>query len=93
MKNIILGPVLTEKSSAMGADNKYVFKVVPDSNKIEIKQVIEKTFNVEVINVRTINVSGKDKRVGRFVGRTSDWKKAIVTIKEGQKIAEFEKLS
>lgn len=93
IKNIVLGPVITEKSSAMGADNKYVFKVVPAANKIEIKSVIEKTFNVEVLNVRTINVIGKYKRLGKFVGRTSDWKKAIVTLKEGQKIAEFEKLS
>ncbi len=93
IKNIILGPVITEKSSAMGVDNKFVFKVLPDANKIEIKSVIEKTFNVEVLNVRTINVSGKNKRLGKFFGRTSDWKKAIVTLKEGQKIAEFEKLS
>ncbi|MDD4526793.1 MAG: 50S ribosomal protein L23 [Candidatus Margulisbacteria bacterium] len=93
IKNVILGPVITEKSSAMGAENKYVFKVLPDANKIEIKSVIEKTFKVEVLNVRTINVLGKNKRVGKFTGRTSDWKKAIVTIKEGQKIAEFEKLS
>lgn len=93
IKNIILGPVITEKSSAMGAENKYVFKVLPDANKIEIKNVIEKNFKVDVINIRTINVFGKKKRLGRFIGRTSDWKKAIVTVKEGQKIAEFEKLS
>ncbi len=93
IKNIILGPVITEKSSAQGVDNKYVFKVLPNANKIEIKNVIEKNFNVDVLNVRTINVCGKSKRLGKFVGRTSDWKKAIVTVKEGQKIAEFEKLS
>lgn len=93
IKNIILGPVITEKSSAIGTENKYVFKVLPDANKIEIKNIIEKSFKVDVVNVRTINVFGKNKRSGKFFGRTSDWKKAIVTVKEGQKITEFEKLS
>ncbi len=93
IKNVILGPVITEKSSMMSAENKYVFKVTTDANKIEIKNSVESNFKVNVEAVRTINVNGKKKRMGKFVGRTSDWKKAIVTLKEGQKIGSFEKLS
>ena len=79
-EDIILAPVVTEKSSDGIAEGKYTFKVNKKATKIDIKRAVEKLFNVKVINVNTVTVKGKEKRVGRNVGKTSDWKKAIVTI-------------
>ena len=82
---ILKGPCLTEKASLQQEmNNKIVFKVHPAANKIEIKQAVEKMFNVKVGNVRTTSMRGKQKRVGRYVGRTQDWKKAYVTLSEGE---------
>ena len=82
---ILKGPCLTEKASLQQEmNNKVVFKVHPAANKIEIKQAVEKMFNVKVGNVRTTSMRGKQKRVGRYVGRTQDWKKAYVTLSEGE---------
>ena len=92
-KNIIIKPIITEKSSLMGAENKYVFQVSTNVNKIEIRKAIEDLFNVKVSGVNTLNVCGKKKRVGRFEGVTSAWKKAVVTLKDGYKIENFEKLA
>ena len=79
-EDIILAPVVTEKSSSEIAEGKYTFKVNKKATKIDIKRAVEKLFEVKVLNVNTITVKGKEKRVGRNVGKTSDWKKAIVTI-------------
>ena len=79
-EDIIIAPVVTEKSSTEIQDGKYNFKVNKKATKIDIKRAVEKLFNVKVVNVNTVTVKGKEKRVGRNVGKTSDWKKAIVTI-------------
>ena len=82
---ILKGPCLTEKASLQQElDNKIVFKVNPDANKIEIKKAVEKMFNVKVKNVQTASIHGKQKRVGRHIGFTSNWKKAYVTLSEGE---------
>lgn len=83
---IIKAPVITEKSSNLAKNNQYAFKVDYRSNKTEIKQAIEKIFNVKVEEIRTINVKPKKKRVGRYAGLTNRTKKAIVTLAEGQTI-------
>ena len=79
-EDIILAPVVTEKSSSEIQEGKYTFKVNKKATKIDIKRAVEKLFEVKVLNVNTVTVKGKEKRVGRNVGKTSDWKKAIVTI-------------
>ncbi|MDE5587053.1 MAG: 50S ribosomal protein L23 [Bacilli bacterium] len=83
---IIKAPVITEKSGNLAQGNQYVFKVDPRANKTEIKQAIEKIFNVKVEAIRTINVKPKKRRVGRYTGLTNRTKKAIVTLAEGQQI-------
>jgi large subunit ribosomal protein L23 len=79
---------LTEKSSVLQAQhNSYVFSVKPDANKIQIRKAVEKIFNVKVLRVNTMNCDGKMRRQNtKQRGRTSNWKKAIVTLKEGDKI-------
>ncbi|BCV23143.1 50S ribosomal protein L23 [Moorella sp. Hama-1] len=89
---IIIRPLVTEKSTGLMADNKYTFLVAPGANKIEIKHAIEKLFNVKVLKVNTLVDRGKLRRVGRFQGRQSDRKKAIVTLRPGDKIQVFEGL-
>ncbi|MGI5912039.1 MAG: 50S ribosomal protein L23 [Syntrophomonadaceae bacterium] len=89
-RDVIIKPVVTEKSMNLLEDNKYTFIVHRSANKTEIKKAIESIFNVKVVSVNTINVKGKIKRVGRFVGRTSNRKKAVVTLKPGEKIRLFE---
>lgn len=84
--DIIKAPIITEKSQSLANNNTYVFKVDKSANKTQIKQVIEKKFNVKVKSVNTLNVKGKKKRVGRYTGRTSPYKKAIVTLMEGSKL-------
>lgn len=83
---IIKAPVITEKAGLLAQKNQYVFKVDPKANKTEIKQAIEKIFNVKVEGIRTLNVKPKKKRVGRYTGLTNRTKKAIVTLAEGQQI-------
>lgn len=90
--DIIIAPIISEKSMGMLADNKYTFKVNPNANKIEIKKAVEEIFKVEVEKVTTINVIGKNKRVGVHQGKASDWKKAIVKVKAGKTIEFFESL-
>ncbi|MEA4926689.1 MAG: 50S ribosomal protein L23 [Syntrophomonadaceae bacterium] len=89
-RDIIIKPVVTEKSMNLLADNKYTFVVDKKSNKTEIKNAIEDIFKVKVEKVSTMLIKGKPKRMGRFEGRTSDRKKAIVSLKPGQKIKLFE---
>ena len=84
--DIIFAPVITEKSASMESEGKYVFKVDVRANKTQIKQAIEKIFNVKVESVNTVNVKPKKKRVGRYVGKTNKVKKAIVKLKEGSSI-------
>ena len=92
-RSVILRPLLTEKSYATIQDKKYTFIVAKDANKTEIKLEIEKRFDVQVEKVNTLNCHGKLKRMGRTQGYTSDYKKAIVTLKKDSKgIAFFESL-
>ena len=83
---ILKAPVITEKSQIAKSEGKYTFKVAPKATKTEIKDAIEKIFNVKVEKVNTINVHPKKKRVGRYTGMTNKYKKAIVTLAEGQTI-------
>jgi large subunit ribosomal protein L23 len=88
---LITRPHITEKVLLLKEDgNKVVFKIRKDTNKIELKNAIESLFNVTVEAVNTMMVKGKKKRLGRHEGRKSDWKKAIVTLKEGDTIEYFE---
>jgi large subunit ribosomal protein L23 len=86
MYDIIVAPVITEKSQRISEANQVVFRVRGDASKPEIKQAIEGLFNVKVTAVNTLNVKGKVKRFRGTVGRRSDWKKAVVTLAEGQSI-------
>ncbi len=79
-EEIILAPVVTEKSNDEIQMGKYTFKVNKKATKVDVKRAVEKLFEVKVLKVNTMTVKGKEKRVGRSVGKTSDWKKAIVTI-------------
>ncbi len=85
-RDIIKAPIITEKSSGLAANNVITFSVDVRANKTQIKQAIEKIFNVKVESVNTINVKPKTKRVGRYVGKTNKVKKAIVKLKEGSSI-------
>ena len=85
--DIIFAPVITEKSASMEREGKYVYKVDVRANKTQIKQAIEDAFNVRVIDIRTINVHPKDRRVGRYTGKTNRYKKAIVKLAEGNTIS------
>lgn len=90
-REVILEPVVTEKSTRGRQEkNQFSFVVARDATKIEIRNAVEKLFNVGVTAVRTMHVEGKMKRLGRFQGRRASWKKAIVTLKEGQSIEFFE---
>ncbi len=90
---IIVRPILSEKSMDMSHEGKYTFRVAKNSNKLEIADAVEKIFKVKVKKVNTLNVKGKTRRVGKYPeGRTSDWKKAIVTLAPGQSITLFEGL-
>jgi large subunit ribosomal protein L23 len=85
--NILLAPYVSEKSARVSEKtNQYVFKVLPDATKPEIKQAVELMFNVKVDAVAVVNVAGKRKRFGNMQGRRSDWKKAYISLKEGQSI-------
>ena len=89
--NIIKRPVISEKSTALAeVGNRYVFEVAADSTKPEIKDAVEQLFKVKVKQVRTIMMHGKNKRSGRFEFKRSNWKKAIITLGEGQRIELFQ---
>ena len=89
-RDIIIRPLITEKSTALMAEGKYVFEVAKAANKIEIAKAVSAIFKVTVADVNTINVEGKKKRMGRFVGKRSDFKKAIVKLAAGETIEFFE---
>jgi large subunit ribosomal protein L23 len=88
-RDVLKRPVISEKSVGLVEENKYSFWVDPAANKIEIKAAVEKMFKVKVVDVRTMNVEGKMKRVGKYTGKTADRKKAIVTLKAGERIEGF----
>ena len=88
-RDIILAPVVTEKSVTLMADKKYTFKVEKTANKIQIAKAVEEIFGVKVAKVNTISMKGKKRRMGRFEGYTSDWMKAVVTLTEDSKTIEF----
>ena len=88
--DIMIRPVITEKSTTLMAEGKYVFEVAKSGNKIEIAKAISQIFKVKVASVNTINVEGKVKRMGRSVGKRSDYKKAIVKLAAGETIEFFE---
>ena len=87
--SIILKPVITEASMANLQMGKYTFKVAKDANKIEIAKAVEEIFGVKVAKVNTLNCTGRSKRMGKYEGKTPDYKKAIVTLAEGSKTIEF----
>ena len=89
-ESVLKAPVITEKSTLLKENlQTLAFKVLRDANKIEIKDAVENIFKVKVASVRTANFHGKKKRQGKYVGRRSDWKKAYVTLKKGEKMIEF----
>ncbi len=87
---LIIRPLITEKNTELMVLNKYCFEVARDATKADIKQAVENIFNVRVTNVHTMNRRGKMKRYGRSFGYQRDWKKAIVTLAEGDMIDLFE---
>ena len=88
--DIVIRPVITERSMNSVADKKYVFEVAPSAGKVEIKKAVEDIFGVKVAKVNTMNVPGKAKRMGAGrLGRTKDWKKAIVQLTEDSKTIEL----
>lgn len=87
---IVVRPLITEKNTNLMSLNKYCFEVDRDANKFQIKQAIESIFKVKVTNVHTLNMRGKKRRRGMRYGYTADWKKAIVTLAEGDRIELFE---
>ena len=84
--DIIIAPVITEKSMAARSANVYTFKVDKTANKDEIKRAVEEAFKVKVVSVNTLNTKSKKRRVGRYSGRTKTYKKAMVTVAEGSSI-------
>ena len=92
--SIIRSPLLTEKCYDLkDRNNQVAFRVAPEANKVQIRQAVEKIFKVKVVKVNVMNVQGKPKRLGRNSGRRSDWKKAVVTLKPGEKIEIIEGVS
>lgn len=89
-RDIIIRPLITEKSTTLMAEGKYVFEVAKAANKIEIAKAISQIFNVKVASVNTVNIEGKVKRMGRSIGKRSDYKKAIVKLAAGETIEFFE---
>ena len=87
--DVILKPIITEQSMDMSADKTYVFKVADTANKTEVRQAVEEIFGVDVAKVNIMNVNGKVKRMGRTVGRTASYKKAIVTLTADSKEIEI----
>ena len=90
VRDTVLGPLISEKGSMLAeSSNQVIFKVRPDANKIEIRKQVETLFKVTVLDVRTVRYLGKMRRVGRNTGRLPLWKKAYVTLKEGDRIDFF----
>lgn len=90
LRDVLKRPLVTEKTSVMMQDNKYTFEVPAEASKTEIRQAVEKIWNVKVLAVTTVNITGKTKRRGNMVVKTSGYKKAIVKLAAGQTIPVFE---
>ena len=90
MHDILLKPVVTEKTTMLMTDGKYTFKVPLSANKVEIRKAVEAVFGVKVKSVNTLRITGKMKRMGKYVGKRPDYKKAVVTLQEGETIEFFE---
>jgi large subunit ribosomal protein L23 len=89
--HVIQSPLITEKGTLVNQEgNQYVFRVRPEANKLEIRRAVETYFKVKVEQVRTINYTGKNRRVGKWMGQRPRWKKAYVTVAQGQRIDLFE---
>jgi large subunit ribosomal protein L23 len=88
-RQVILRPIISERSYDLITSNRYTFEVAKQANKVEIRQAVEEIFDVKVLNVNTMRVSGKPKRVRYAKGLTRSWKKAIVTLAEGDTIEAF----
>ena len=88
--DVLIRPIITEKTTLLMQENKYTFQVPLNANKVEIRKAVESIFNVKVEKVATIRVLGKTKRMGRTMGKRSDYKKAIVTLKAGETMELFE---
>jgi len=87
LMKVLLGPLVSEKSSRLTEESQqFVFKILPDASKLEVKKAVESLFNVNVQSVQVVNVKGKVKRFGRGLGRRGDWKKAYVRLQEGHEI-------
>jgi large subunit ribosomal protein L23 len=89
-RNVIIHPIVSEKSYALLAANKYTFRIHPDAHKTQVRQAVEQIFNVRVQDVRTMSVKSKPKRRGYTFGRTREWKKAIVQLHPDDTIELFE---
>jgi large subunit ribosomal protein L23 len=90
-ENIVNRPIiLTEKSNRLREQNKVIFEVAPTANKIQIKDAVQKLFKVTVLEVNTMRYRGKDRRMGRGYAKLQNWKKAIITLKEGDSIQFFD---
>lgn len=87
---VLVRPVITEKNTLLNEQGKYVFEVAKAANKIQIRRAVEHIFKVGVVKVNVITVPGKERRVGRHIGKTRSWKKAVVTLQPGQRIELFE---
>ncbi len=87
---VIVRPVITEKSTFLSGQNKYVFEVAPEANKIQVRQAVEALFPVNVVSVNIVRVPAKERRLGRHRGMTRPWKKAIVTVRPGQRIELYQ---
>lgn len=90
LSDILVRPIITEKSVMAGENNKYVFEVHRSATKYNVREAVEKLFNVKVEKVNLLNVKGKPKRRGILEGRSRSWKKAVVTLVEGYRIKELE---
>jgi large subunit ribosomal protein L23 len=83
---ILIKPIITEKATFLGAENKYIFEISPRANKIDVQKAFEQTYKIKPIKINIIKVKGKKVRYGRTSGQTKNWKKAIITLKAGDKI-------
>lgn len=92
LADLIVKPIVTEKATVLLEDNKYVFNVLPQANKPAIKQAIERLFDVSVVKINTQNLPRQKRRVGRFIGYKPQYKRAIVTLKEGDSITLYPEL-
>jgi len=90
VNEVLIKPLITEKNTMLGAEGKYTFKIDRRANKTQVKEAVEAIFKVNVTAVNTISVPPKTRRVGRTIGKTQAWKKAVVTLRPGQRLEIFE---